>query len=127
MIACLKEEFRSGTGRGVEPWVAAGEGTVSEDTGDGPVTGNKGGLWNGRYSETARGAVKLEMTGEGAAGRSATVAVEAWFGAVTEEEVVAGTWTGDGTGAGRGTGTDALGVHETGAGLGIAPLAAAGF
>lgn len=54
------------------------------------------------------------MAGEGAAGKSATLWDEAWLGAETEIEPVAGRRTGDGTE----TGTDALVGHALGSGAG---------
>lgn len=70
--------------------------------------------------------VKEVMAGEGAAGTSATVCEgEAWLGAVTEVELVAGRRTGDGTESGRGAGIDAGAELESGPG--VTAGAAAGF
>lgn len=57
------------------------------------------------------------MTGEGAAGTSATVRDEAGLGAVTEVGLVAGR-TGDGTEIGLAPATDALVGHAVGSGAG---------
>lgn len=121
----VKEDLGSGAGGGVEPWAMAGEVAGFEDTGDETATGINEVLWNGRYRETAIGAVKEEMDGEGAAG----IEVEAWFGAKTEVELMPGKRTGDGMAAGLVSGTDAgEGLKpDTDDGGGAASVAAAGF